>query len=205
VRLFRTSANRAEPCLNGDSFRIAPVNIAGRDLKVLAEWMVLVYTGVKRRATAVVAEQVQNTSSGALDAELREMLAYVDASQEILEDASRRDEAPARIGALLHQSWQVKEAALRQGQRTGNRRALRILPRQRGDRRQIMRRRRRRLPAVGGVPRAPRRVRSRGRRAAMRPLRDRLPGHGAARFFRAGAAAGVNSGEHRRWAWVYLR
>jgi D-glycero-alpha-D-manno-heptose-7-phosphate kinase len=95
--------------LNGDNFRIAPVNIAGRDLKVLADWMVLVYTGVKRRATSVVADQVESTQAGALDAELREMMAFVDAAQQILEDGARRDAAPARIGALLHQSWQVKK------------------------------------------------------------------------------------------------
>jgi D-glycero-alpha-D-manno-heptose-7-phosphate kinase len=95
--------------LHGDAFRIAPVNIAGRDLKVLADWMVLVYTGVKRRATAVAADQVKSTEAGALDAELREMMAFVDAAQQILEDAGRRDDAPARIGALLHQSWQVKK------------------------------------------------------------------------------------------------
>jgi D-glycero-alpha-D-manno-heptose-7-phosphate kinase len=95
--------------LHGDSVRIAPINISGRDLKVLTDWMVLVYTGVKRRATAVVADQVSNTASGAIDAELREMLAFVDAAQEILENPGRRDEAPARIGGLLHQSWQVKK------------------------------------------------------------------------------------------------
>ena len=95
--------------LHGDAFRIAPINIAGRDLKVLADWMVLVYTGVKRRATAVAADQVRSTQAGALDAELREMMAFVDAAQQILEDAGRRADAPARIGALLHQSWQVKK------------------------------------------------------------------------------------------------
>jgi D-glycero-alpha-D-manno-heptose-7-phosphate kinase len=95
--------------LQGDSFRIAPINMSGRDLDVLADWMVLVYTGVKRHASAIVAEQVASTSSGALDAELREMLAYVDLAQRILEDPARREEAPARIGALLHQSWQVKK------------------------------------------------------------------------------------------------
>ena len=95
--------------LHGDSFRIAPINISGRDLKVLADWMLLVYTGVKRRATAIVADQVRSTSSGALDAELREMLAFVDAAQAIFEDAGRRDDMPVRIGALLHQSWQIKK------------------------------------------------------------------------------------------------
>ena len=95
--------------LAGDSFRIAPINISGQDLGVLADWMVLVYTGVKRHASAIVADQVRRTAGGTLDGELREMLALVDAAQQILEDAARRDDAPERIGALLHQSWQLKK------------------------------------------------------------------------------------------------
>jgi D-glycero-alpha-D-manno-heptose-7-phosphate kinase len=92
-----------------DSFRIAPIDLRGPDLRLLADWMVLVYTGVKRHASAVVAEQVRSTAEGALDAELREMLGFVDAAQQIIEDVGRRDDMPARIGALLHQSWQVKK------------------------------------------------------------------------------------------------
>lgn len=95
--------------LAGDSIRLTPINVSGRDLGTLADWMVLVYTGVKRRATTVVADQVKSTSAGALDAELREMAAFVDAAQQVLEDAARREEAPARIGALLHESWQIKK------------------------------------------------------------------------------------------------
>jgi D-glycero-alpha-D-manno-heptose-7-phosphate kinase len=37
------------------------------------------------------------------------MLGLVDAAQEILEDTRRRDDAPVRIGGLLHRSWQVKK------------------------------------------------------------------------------------------------
>ncbi len=95
--------------LHGDSFRMVPINISGRDLQMLADWMVLVYTGVKRRASAVVAEQVARTSDGSLDAELREMVGFVEAAQQILEDVARRDDTPSRIGSLLHQSWQVKK------------------------------------------------------------------------------------------------
>src|SRR5712691_710498 len=95
--------------IHGDSFRISPINISGRDLAALSDWMVLVYTGRKRRATTVVAEQIQNTATGSLDAELREMLGFVDTAQQILEDASRREDAPMRIGSLLHQSWQIKK------------------------------------------------------------------------------------------------
>jgi D-glycero-alpha-D-manno-heptose-7-phosphate kinase len=92
-----------------DRFRIAPVAISEHDLRVLTDWMVLVNTGVRRHASAILAEQVRNTARGSLDAELREMLGLVDAAQQILEDARRRDEMPARIGGLLHQSWQLKK------------------------------------------------------------------------------------------------
>ena len=95
--------------LRGDRFRIAPITISGHDLRVLANWMVLVDTGVKRHASAIVAEQVRNTAQGSLDTELREMLGLVDAAQQVLEDAGRRDDASARIGRLLHQSWQIKK------------------------------------------------------------------------------------------------
>src|SRR5712691_5468950 len=95
--------------LAGDGFRITPINISGRDLAVLADWMVLVYTGIKRRATKIVEEQVENTKSHAVDTELREMLGFVDTAQEILEDPKRVGEAPSRIGALLDRSWRVKK------------------------------------------------------------------------------------------------
>jgi len=103
------------------SFRIAPVTISGHDLAVLADWMVLVYTGVKRHASAIVAEQLRNTAQGSLDSELREMLGLVDAAQQILEDAGRRADAPARIGGLLHQSWQVKKTPVLASHRAGDR------------------------------------------------------------------------------------
>ena len=92
-----------------DRFRVAPIAISERDLEVLADWMVLVYTGQKRHASAVVAEQVRRTEDGSLDPELREMRGFVDTAQQILEDDGRRDDRPARIGGLLHQSWQVKK------------------------------------------------------------------------------------------------
>jgi len=93
----------------GDSFRITPINISGTDLGHLAEWMVLVYTGIQRRATEVVRDQVDNTAARVVDQELREMLQFVEAGQEILENREERDQAPAKIGALLGQSWEVKK------------------------------------------------------------------------------------------------
>jgi D-glycero-alpha-D-manno-heptose-7-phosphate kinase len=92
-----------------DRFRIAPVAISGHDLRVLTDWLVLVDTVIRRHASAILAEQVRKTARGSLDAELREMLGLVDAAQQILEDRRRREDAPTRIGGLLHHSWQVKK------------------------------------------------------------------------------------------------
>jgi D-glycero-alpha-D-manno-heptose-7-phosphate kinase len=93
----------------GDTFRITPINISGREVRNLSDWLVLVYTGIKRRATSVVEEQLKNTSAKAVDFELREMLGFVDAAQAILEDTNHSSDTPARIAELLHQSWQIKK------------------------------------------------------------------------------------------------
>ena len=95
--------------LHDDSFRITPINIGGGELRAFSEWMVLVYTGIKRRATDMLAEQVKSTAGGNLDAELREMMGFVSEAQQILEDPERRDDKPARIGRLLDEYWQVKK------------------------------------------------------------------------------------------------
>src|SRR5712691_7959649 len=67
--------------LHGDTFRVTPIDISGANLRALAASMVLVYTGVKRRASKVVADQLKGTEAGALDAELREIRGFVDAAQ----------------------------------------------------------------------------------------------------------------------------
>jgi D-glycero-alpha-D-manno-heptose-7-phosphate kinase len=95
--------------LEGDRFRITPLNISGRDLRTLEDWTVLVYTGIKRRATQIVREQVDNIQSRTIDNELREMMGFVDLAQEILESRERVSEVPVRIGVLLDQSWRVKK------------------------------------------------------------------------------------------------
>jgi D-glycero-alpha-D-manno-heptose-7-phosphate kinase len=95
--------------LHDESFRVTPIDISGAGLRLLADWMVLVYTGVKRRASTVVSEQLKSTKAGLLDAELREMHGFVDAAQQLLESSGARDDMPAAIGDLLHHSWQVKK------------------------------------------------------------------------------------------------
>jgi D-glycero-alpha-D-manno-heptose-7-phosphate kinase len=94
---------------DGVKIGLTPINISGREVRNLSDWMVLVYTGIKRRATSVVEEQLKNTSAKTVDFELREMLEFVDAAQMILEDRSRSSDIPVRIAQLLHRSWQIKK------------------------------------------------------------------------------------------------
>src|SRR5207244_4351332 len=92
----------------GVPFTIRPIDIVGTDLRSLTDWMILVYTGTKRRATDVVAEQVQNTTARRIDSDLSRLLDMVDAGQKILEH-ERGDRVPIELAHLLHESWVVKK------------------------------------------------------------------------------------------------
>ncbi len=93
----------------GDGFRITPLNISGRSLCLLSDWLVLVYTGIKRRATNIVAEQIKNTEARSVDRELREMMTFVDTAQDILENRSASIDMAHEIAELLAHSWQLKK------------------------------------------------------------------------------------------------
>ncbi len=90
-----------------DTFRITPVHISGSALHAMTQGMVLVYTGLKRNASEVVAEQLANTRARKVDAELGHMLTMVDEAQKVLESGSGESQL-ADIAALLHESWALK-------------------------------------------------------------------------------------------------
>ncbi len=94
---------------SGDNYRITPINISGVALKTLTDCMVLVFTGIKRRATQIVTQQMENTTARKIDGELGDLLNLVDEAQAVLE--SRDDVAmlPSRIAEMLHQSWIIKK------------------------------------------------------------------------------------------------
>ena len=96
--------------LQQDHYRITPLNITGQGLAVMTDWMVLVYTGIKRRATEIVDEQVKNTATKALDGSLGQMMRLVDEAQAILEDSEHPDRIPESIAALLDESWKIKKS-----------------------------------------------------------------------------------------------
>jgi D-glycero-alpha-D-manno-heptose-7-phosphate kinase len=93
---------------NGAPFTMRPLDIRGAELKALTDWMVLVYTGVKRRATEVVEQQIQNMTARRIDTDLGHLLDLVDTAQGILE-RERGDALPRELARLLHESWLVKK------------------------------------------------------------------------------------------------
>jgi D-glycero-alpha-D-manno-heptose-7-phosphate kinase len=93
----------------GDNYRITPINISGAALKTLTDCMVLVFTGIKRRATQIVAQQVENTAAGKIDGQLGDLLKLVDQAQAVLESRDDTEKLPHRIAEMLHESWLIKK------------------------------------------------------------------------------------------------
>jgi D-glycero-alpha-D-manno-heptose-7-phosphate kinase len=94
---------------SGDNYRITPINISGAALKTLTDCMVLVFTGIKRRATQIVAQQVENTTAGKIDGQLGDLLKLVDQAQAVLESRDDTEKLPHRIAEMLHESWLIKK------------------------------------------------------------------------------------------------
>jgi len=92
----------------GDRLSIQPIQIDGADLDRLADWMVLVYTGIKRHASAVLAEQLENTVAERVDQELAEMVLLVDAAQTAFESL-RGEDLMAEVARLLDEGWRLKK------------------------------------------------------------------------------------------------
>ena len=92
-----------------NDYRATPIAIDDESLSRLTGSMILVFTGIKRRAAEVVAEQVQNTGKKKLDEELDQMRIFVDEAQTILEDGNRAADLPIRLGEMLDEAWSVKK------------------------------------------------------------------------------------------------
>jgi len=88
--------------------QISPVQIEAATLQHLTSSMLLVYTGIRRHASATLDEQIAKTKAAATDRELDTLLALVDEAVHILETCPA-DLIVARFGALLHEGWQIKK------------------------------------------------------------------------------------------------
>lgn len=90
----------------GERIRISPVNLNRETVQALNESMVLIYTGIARRATAVLEEQLEATKANKLDADLGQLYALVEDCVALLEGSNPN--VVAALGAMLDESWQIK-------------------------------------------------------------------------------------------------
>ena len=92
----------------GDKLTILPLQASGAELDCLADWMVLVYTGIKRQASEILDEQCDKTAGKQVDNELEAMVELVDAAQAVFE-SQRGDDLAVELARLLDEGWRLKK------------------------------------------------------------------------------------------------
>ena len=92
----------------GDKFDIDPVHVRGEDLDELTDWMVLVYTGIKRHASGILDRQIANTATKKVDTELEALVDLVGEAHRIFETASG-EQLALELARLLEESWRLKK------------------------------------------------------------------------------------------------
>ena len=90
-----------------DDLSVSPIQISGAELHALSRWMILVYTGSKRHASATLKEQIESTASHGLDDQLAQMVGLVDEAQAVFE-RHRGDDLAIALAGLLSTSWALK-------------------------------------------------------------------------------------------------
>lgn len=93
---------------NGADLRISPVQVSSSVLETLGQHLVLVHTGVARRATVAVAEQVAATKTASIDVELGDLYRLVGDCVKLLE--GRSDRLLPELGEMLNESWRIKRS-----------------------------------------------------------------------------------------------
>jgi D-glycero-alpha-D-manno-heptose-7-phosphate kinase len=92
---------------DADGIRITPVRQSEECRKVLSDSLMLVSTGIIRRATEVVEEQIKATRESRLDDDLSDIKAMVDPTVAALE-LEDPETMLREMGRLLDENWNVK-------------------------------------------------------------------------------------------------
>ena len=90
-------------------FTIRPIQIITECRDALNDSLLLVHTGIERRASAVLEEQIEKTKSKSLQKELSHLLALVDQGVAVLE-RNKPDGMLRELGEMLNETWQTKRA-----------------------------------------------------------------------------------------------
>ena len=91
---------------HGDNISVIPLQISGSIISMLRKNLVLVHTGIARRATETVKAQVEATKTKALDQDLSELRNLVDECVNLLE--SQSVDVLENLGRMLSESWYIK-------------------------------------------------------------------------------------------------
>ena len=103
---------------NGTRVTVSPVQLSGAALRNFTDSCLLVYTGITRSASDVVASQVEATRAGTVDGPLRALVDLVDAASAVIETTPTH-ELPSALAALLHEGWEAKKRLSSQISSTG--------------------------------------------------------------------------------------
>lgn len=96
---------------SGSSIRISPVQMSSAAINELNASMVLVHTGIARRATTTVAAQIEVTRKHAIDKELGELYRLVEECVLLLEAGTTG--WLSQLGEMLSASWRIKRTLSR--------------------------------------------------------------------------------------------
>ena len=83
------------------------MRISGADLISLSDWLILVYTGIKRHASQTLEKQIEDTESKGLDDRLEEMVRLVDDAEQVFQ-TKRGDDLATGLAELLRTTWELK-------------------------------------------------------------------------------------------------
>jgi D-glycero-alpha-D-manno-heptose-7-phosphate kinase len=92
----------------GGRFKISPVQLTAASLRAINDSLVLIYTGIARRATQVVAEQVKLTAEKKLDVDLGHLYEMVGEGVTLLETGGKN--LLNELGRRLNESWTIKRS-----------------------------------------------------------------------------------------------
>lgn len=90
----------------GDRIRITPLQLSGELLKQLSSHLVLVHTGIARRATLTVEAQLQATRSKSIDSNLGDLHSLVGSCVDLLEKPVSG--VLPELGRMLTEGWRIK-------------------------------------------------------------------------------------------------
>lgn len=91
----------------GQRIAVHSLGIDEKKAQLFTDWLVLVHTGRKRRATQIIEEQIKRTVSHQVDRQLAQLFDIVNQAQEIIA-STPGDTLAAALAPLLADSWKIK-------------------------------------------------------------------------------------------------